>query len=75
MPGEHVAGATRRHAGVAGRIDEHPSFRRGDHRPVPLEHDIDVMRRGEVARRLDAIVLHLLHATGQSAAPSRPDAA
>ena len=43
-PGEHVAGAAGRHAGIAGRVDEDAAFRRGDDRAVSLEHDVDAMR-------------------------------
>ena len=34
-----------RHAGVAGRVDEHLPFGRRDDRAVTLQHDVDVMRR------------------------------
>ena len=73
--GEHVAGAAGRHAGIAGRVDEHAPVRRGDQRAMALQHDVDVMRRREIAGDVDAVGLHFVDRRRRSAGPSRPDAA
>ena len=59
-PGQQVAGAAGRHAGVAGQVDERAALRAGDDRAMPLEHDVDAMGGGKLARVLEPIVLHRL---------------
>ena len=46
--------------GIAGRVDEDLLVRRRDERAVPLQHDVDVMRDGEVARDLEPARLHFV---------------
>ena len=46
--------------GIAGRVDEDLLVRRRDQRAVALEHDVHVVRDGEVARDLEAARLHLV---------------
>ena len=57
---QHVAGAARRHAGIAAGVDERLPRRRGDDRPVALQDDKNVVVGGEVARDVEASGLHVL---------------
>lgn len=55
---QHIAGAARAHAGVAGGIDERAAIRRGDHGACAFERDEGAGLCGQLARDGHAIGLH-----------------
>ena len=59
-PGQDVARAAGRHAGISGRIEERLSLRGRDHGTVTLQHDVDVVGRREIGCHLNPVALHIL---------------
>ena len=59
-PGEHIAGAAGRHAGIASRIDEDLFVGRGHEGAMALQYDVHVMRDGEIPCDVHAIGLHFI---------------
>ena len=60
-PGEDVTRAAGRHPGTAGWIDEDLSVRCCDERTVSLEHDVQLLRLGEVPRDPHTVGLDIIH--------------
>ena len=57
---EDVAGARRRHAGIARQVDVGRPLRRRDDRAMPLEDHGDLVTDREIARQLQAAFLHVV---------------
>ena len=72
---EDVSGARGREQGRPGGVDRHPSRRRADQRPLPLEHDDRPGTADESADRSEPVGLDRLRARAEQTRALRPDAA